>query len=73
MYGIDQVEFGFAAHRGTMVLPLSKSASGGELSRVMLALEVVLAASRKISVGTTMVFDEVDAGVDLVEHHRGAH
>jgi DNA repair protein RecN (Recombination protein N) len=61
--GIDQVEFGFAAHRGMTVLPLAKSASGGELSRVMLALEVVLAASRKHSVGTTMVFDEVDAGV----------
>jgi DNA repair protein RecN (Recombination protein N) len=42
------------------VLPLAKSASGGELSRVMLALEVVLAASAE---GTTMVFDEVDAGV----------
>jgi DNA repair protein RecN (Recombination protein N) len=58
--GVDQVEFGFAAHRGMTVLPLSKSASGGELSRVMLALEVVLAASMT---GTTMVFDEVDAGV----------
>ena len=58
--GVDQVEFGFAAHRGIAVLPLSKSASGGELSRVMLALEVVLAASMT---GTTMVFDEVDAGV----------
>jgi DNA repair protein RecN (Recombination protein N) len=58
--GVDQVEFGFSAHRGTTVLPLTKSASGGELSRVMLALEVVLAAS---TAGTTMVFDEVDAGV----------
>ncbi|AQT80233.1 DNA repair protein RecN [Mycolicibacterium litorale] len=58
--GIDLVEFGFTAHRGTDVLPLSRSASGGELSRVMLALEVVLAASAE---GTTMVFDEVDAGV----------
>lgn len=58
--GVDAVEFGFAAHRGTDVLPLSKSASGGELSRVMLALEVVLATSAE---GTTMVFDEVDAGV----------
>lgn len=58
--GIDQVEFGFAAHRGMDQLPLAKSASGGELSRVMLALEVVLAAS---AAGTTMVFDEVDAGV----------
>ncbi|WP_197377567.1 DNA repair protein RecN [Mycolicibacterium baixiangningiae] len=58
--GVDAVDFGFAAHRGTDVLPLSKSASGGELSRVMLAIEVVLAASAE---GTTMVFDEVDAGV----------
>lgn len=58
--GVDNVEFGFAAHCGTDVLPLNKSASGGELSRVMLALEVVLAASAE---GTTMVFDEVDAGV----------
>lgn len=58
--GVDQIEFGFAAHRGMTVLPLAKSASGGELSRVMLALEIVLAAS---AVGTTMVFDEVDAGV----------
>jgi DNA repair protein RecN (Recombination protein N) len=58
--GVDEVEFGFAAHRGMTVLPLAKSASGGELSRVMLALEVVLAAS---AAGTTMVFDEVDAGV----------
>lgn len=58
--GTDAVEFGFTAHRGTAVLPLSKSASGGELSRVMLALEVVLAGSAS---GTTMVFDEVDAGV----------
>lgn len=62
--GVDLVEFGFTAHRGSQdadsVLPLNKSASGGELSRVMLALEVVLAAS---AVGTTMVFDEIDAGV----------
>lgn len=58
--GVDAVEFGFAAHKGTELLPLAKSASGGELSRVMLALEVVLSASDE---GTTMVFDEVDAGV----------
>lgn len=58
--GVDAVEFGFAAHGGSDLLPLNKSASGGELSRVMLALEVVLAASTE---GTTMVFDEVDAGV----------
>lgn len=61
--GIDLIDFGFAAHRGMTALPLAKSASGGELSRVMLALEVVLAASGRRSAGTTMVFDEVDAGV----------
>ena len=59
-HGVDQVEFGFTANRGGAVLPLNKSASGGELSRVMLALEVVLAGSAE---GMTMVFDEVDAGV----------
>ncbi len=59
-HGVDAVEFGFGAHQGTDVLPLAKSASGGELSRVMLALEVVLATSAE---GTTMVFDEVDSGV----------
>ena len=61
--GVDAVEFGFTPHSGSDVLPLAKSASGGELSRVMLALEVVLVASRANSMGTTMVFDEVDAGV----------
>jgi DNA repair protein RecN (Recombination protein N) len=58
--GTDIVEFGFTAHKGAGVLPVNKSASGGELSRLMLALEVVLAAC---DAGTTMVFDEVDAGV----------
>lgn len=58
--GIDEVEFRLSAHSGAQSLPLSKSASGGELSRVMLALEVVLASSDH---GATMVFDEVDAGV----------
>lgn len=58
--GVDEVEFRLAAHSGAQSLPLSKSASGGELSRVMLALEVVLAGSDH---GATMVFDEVDAGV----------
>lgn len=58
--GVDEVEFRLSAHEGAQALPISKSASGGELSRVMLALEVVLAGSEK---GATMVFDEVDAGV----------
>ncbi|MET0198461.1 MAG: DNA repair protein RecN, partial [Rhodococcus fascians] len=49
--GVDEVEFKLSAHDGAQALPISKSASGGELSRVMLALEVVLAGSDK---GATM-------------------
>ncbi len=58
--GVDQVEFGLVAHTGAPELPISKGASGGELSRVMLAVEVVLADADPVA---TMVFDEVDAGV----------
>ena len=58
--GADRVEFGLVAHQGAAPLPIAKSASGGELSRVMLALEVVLAEPDS---GGVMVFDEVDAGV----------
>ncbi|MFE0752034.1 DNA repair protein RecN [Gordonia sp. NPDC058843] len=58
--GADKVEFALVAHSGATPLPIAKSASGGELSRVMLALEVVLAAPTS---GSVMVFDEVDAGV----------
>ncbi|MFC0316567.1 DNA repair protein RecN [Gordonia phosphorivorans] len=58
--GADRVEFGLVAHKGARPLPIAKSASGGELSRVMLALEVVLAEPDS---GSIMVFDEVDAGV----------
>ncbi len=58
--GLDEVKILFSAHSGGQLLPLSKVASGGEMSRVMLALEVVLA--EKSPVGT-YIFDEVDAGV----------
>ncbi|GAA1480075.1 DNA repair protein RecN [Gordonia sinesedis] len=58
--GPDRVEFSLVAHRGAHPLPIATSASGGELSRVMLALEVVLAEPTS---GSVMVFDEVDAGV----------
>lgn len=58
-HGVDEVEFQLV--QGGNVNPLAGSASGGELSRVMLALEVVLAAGS--DGGRTMVFDEVDAGV----------
>jgi len=59
-HGCDVVELLISAHRGAAAAPLARSASGGELSRVMLALEVVLADSASAS---TFVFDEVDAGV----------
>ncbi len=58
--GADRVEFLFTANPGTPPTPLAQAASGGELSRLMLALEVVLADVQSPSV---MVFDEVDAGV----------
>ncbi|GAB08359.1 DNA repair protein RecN [Gordonia araii NBRC 100433] len=58
--GADIVEFALVPHRDAPPLPIAKSASGGELSRVMLALEVVLASPDG---GSVMVFDEVDAGV----------
>jgi DNA repair protein RecN (Recombination protein N) len=58
--GVDQVELCLRANPGASPRPLSRGASGGELSRVMLALEVVLAASNPVP---TLVFDEVDAGV----------
>ncbi len=59
-YGSDQVELLFSANPGTEPRSLARVASGGELSRVRLALEVVLAGDRN---GGTFVFDEVDAGV----------
>jgi DNA repair protein RecN (Recombination protein N) len=59
-HGIDDVEIRLAAHPGAPALPLHKGASGGELSRVMLAIEVVFAGADPVP---TFVFDEVDAGV----------
>jgi DNA repair protein RecN (Recombination protein N) len=58
--GADQVNLLFSANPGSTPGPLGKVASGGELSRVRLALEVVLATE---ATGETFVFDEVDAGV----------
>jgi DNA repair protein RecN (Recombination protein N) len=59
-HGADEVEIRLAAHPGAPLLPLAKGASGGELSRVMLAIEVVFAGADPVP---TFVFDEVDAGV----------
>ena len=58
--GLDEVELLLAANVGAAPRPLGKGASGGELSRVMLGLEVVLAGTNPVP---TFVFDEVDAGV----------
>lgn len=59
-YGLEQAEFLVAGHAGVAPKPLSKVASGGELSRISLALRVITAQQ-----GTTptMIFDEVDVGI----------
>lgn len=59
-YGLDKVEFLFSANPGEPPKPLVKTASGGELSRVMLALKSILADFDSIPV---LIFDEVDAGI----------
>jgi len=58
--GIDEVEITLQPHPDAPTLPVQRGASGGELSRVMLAIEVALAGTDPVP---TMVFDEVDAGV----------
>jgi DNA repair protein RecN (Recombination protein N) len=59
-FGADEIEFCFAANPGSPARPLQKAASGGELSRVMLALEVILSDTHPVP---TLVFDEIDAGI----------
>jgi DNA repair protein RecN (Recombination protein N) len=59
-YGLERTEFLVSANPGQPVKPLTKVASGGELSRISLSLQVVLAALGRIP---TLIFDEVDVGV----------
>ena len=59
-YGIDSIRFLASTNPGTPMNELSKIASGGELSRFMLALKVVLS---KVNSVPTMIFDEIDAGI----------
>jgi DNA repair protein RecN (Recombination protein N) len=59
-HGADEIELLLTPHAGAAPRPLAKGASGGELSRVMLAVEVVFAGAGSVP---TFVFDEVDAGV----------
>ncbi len=78
--GIDRAVFSIAPNVGEALKPLAAVASGGELSRVVLALKSILAANETVA---TIVFDEVDAGIggavaevvgrklaDLARHHQ---
>ena len=58
--GAERAEFAFSANAGEAARPLTRIASGGELSRVLLAVVVVLAETRE---RTALVFDEIDAGI----------
>ncbi len=58
--GRDRVEFLFSANPGEAVRPLAKIISGGEMSRVMLALKTIFAGQERIP---TLIFDEIDAGI----------
>jgi DNA repair protein RecN (Recombination protein N) len=60
VHGLEQVEFLVAGHAGVVARPLNKAASGGELSRISLAIRVVTAQKESIP---TMIFDEVDVGI----------
>ncbi|MBO4387499.1 MAG: DNA repair protein RecN [Treponema sp.] len=59
-YGMDDIEFLISANPGSPMLPLARIASGGELSRVMLALKTILSAA---DTAGTLVFDEIDTGI----------
>lgn len=59
-YGSDQLEFQFSANKGGEFKPLKKAASGGELSRIMLAIKSILVNHHALP---TIVFDEIDTGV----------
>lgn len=59
-YGFDEIEFMISANQGEELKPLAKIASGGELSRVMLALKTVLSENDEVE---TLIFDEIDAGI----------
>ena len=58
--GINEISMKFSAHQNGELLPISKAASGGELSRLMLAIEVVAAGNSPLG---TYLFDEVDSGI----------
>jgi len=59
-HGLEQIEFQVAAHQGLPLRPLAKVVSGGELSRISLAIQVI---TSKVGVVPTLIFDEVDVGI----------
>jgi len=59
-FGIDQIRFEFSANPGQPLQAINKIASGGEMSRIMLAIELIFS---KKTANRTMIFDEVDAGI----------
>ena len=59
-YGLDQIEFTVTSNAGQSCKPLSRVASGGELARISLAIQMIIANNSKIS---SLIFDEVDSGV----------
>ena len=60
LYGTDQIQFLISANPGLPPRPISKIASGGELSRISLAIQVAVSQTRSVA---TMIFDEVDSGI----------
>lgn len=60
LYGCDKIEFLVSANRGEELKPMSKIASGGELSRIMLSIKTVLSGGDSID---TLIFDEIDTGI----------
>lgn len=59
-HGLEQVEFQVSTHKGLPLKPLAKVVSGGELSRISLAIQVI---TSKVGTAPTLIFDEVDAGI----------
>ncbi|WP_292975074.1 DNA repair protein RecN [Nitrosomonas sp.] len=60
LHGLEQIEFQVSAHKDLPLRPLNKVASGGELSRISLAIQVI---TSKIGATPTLIFDEVDTGI----------
>ena len=65
--GIDDAEFRISLNQGQQVKPLTEVASGGELSRIMLAIKAVMADKDEIE---TLIFDEIDVGIASLRIHQ---